>query len=433
MRPFWLHNPGSYVSAALLLLLACPGFPEERPGPGLPLDERAYLAGRVYASLAYFAHWQDVPGIDVQAAFKGYVGKAMASEDRFVFSRAMMEFLAVFRNGHTMFLNTALIKQGGSLPFEAQFIAGKWIVTASRVAGLNPGDVIERIDERPFEQFLVECRRFIATSTEQWARRALFAKLPPFTPYAHLFPERFVLRLVAGREVSVDRRAITDAPAAVTEGRWIEPGKVAYVRIPSFFRPEYEKRALELVRQYSSAAVLIVDVRGNSGGSTPSGLTSLLMDRPYRWWTESTPLTFPYFRFRASQGGWQYQPFDRPDFVWRSSEQPASKDAFKGKLALLADAGCFSACEDFTMPFKDNGRALIVGETTGGSTGQPYTLDLGDGMTVLVGAKREMFPDGSRFEGVGIKPDVEIAPTAEDIRQGKDVVLEAARKRLAGL
>ena len=70
--------------------------------------------------------------------------------------------------------------------------------------------------------------------------------------------------------------------------------------------------------------------------------------------------------------------------------------------------------------------------TTAGSTGQPYFMDLGNGMLVNIGAKRVMFPDGSRFEGVGVKPDVGIAPTTEDIRQGKDVVLEAARKRLSG-
>jgi carboxyl-terminal processing protease len=51
-------------------------------------------------------------------------------------------------------------------------------------------------------------------------------------------------------------------------------------------------------------------------------------------------------------------------------------------------------------------------------------------MLVFVGAKRESFPDGSRFEGVGIRPDVEIAPNLDDVRAGRDVVLETARRRL---
>jgi len=52
-------------------------------------------------------------------------------------------------------------------------------------------------------------------------------------------------------------------------------------------------------------------------------------------------------------------------------------------------------------------------------------------MLLLIGAKRAMFPDGTPFEGVAIKPDTEVAPTIQDLANGRDVVLEAARKTLA--
>jgi C-terminal processing protease CtpA/Prc len=41
-----------------------------------------------------------------------------------------------------------------------------------------------------------------------------------------------------------------------------------------------------------------------------------------------------------------------------------------------------------------------------------------------------MLPDGGRFEGVGIRPDVQVSPTVEDLRAGRDVELEVARARL---
>jgi carboxyl-terminal processing protease len=75
------------------------------------------------------------------------------------------------------------------------------------------------------------------------------------------------------------------------------------------------------------------------------------------------------------------------------------------------------------MPFKDNGRATLVGETTAGSSGQPHAVDLGDGFRAWIGAKRESFPDGRTFEGVGIAPDIEIRQTAADLRDGNDRVL----------
>jgi len=82
------------------------------------------------------------------------------------------------------------------------------------------------------------------------------------------------------------------------------------------------------------------------------------------------------------------------------------------------------------MPFKDNHRAIIVGETTSGSTGQPWVIELKDGMMALIGTKRAIFPDGTPFEGVGIKPDVESQPSIEDIAKGGDSVLEAGRRAL---
>jgi len=430
------RSPRLVGVAALVLALVPPpaGLAQDAGFAPITAAERVYRASRVYgAALTYFAHWADAPDAGtIEAAHRAYLEAALASEDRAAFSRASMRFLATFRNGHTLFLDRQLAMGAGALPFGAGFIGDRWVVTASRADGLRVGDVLETIDGRPFEDFFREVRPLIAASTERWARRALFGRFGPAAVYAHLFPERFALGLAGGRRVEVDRRATPGLEPGGTEGHWLEPGRLAYVRVPSFIDPQFEKRAVELVREYESAPALIVDVRANSGGSTPQELTRRLMDRPHRWWTESTPASLPYFRLRAAEGSWQYEPFGRPEFLWHSSTNPPEAGAYPGRLALLVDAGCLSACEDFVMPFKDNGRATLVGETTGGSTGQPYMLDLGDGMQAIVGAKREMFPDGSPFEGVGIRPDVEVTPTVEDLRAGRDAVLDAAKRLLTG-
>lgn len=397
----------------------------------LSLNDRIYIASRVYASLMYFAHGQDLKPADTDAAYKAYLEKVLTSDDRFAFSRATNEFLATLHNSHTTLWDMQVMRSGGKLPFLAERISARWIVTDSRVVSLQPGDGIETIDGQSFDQFYQDRRRFISASTEPWARRALFAELPDFVPNAYLFPERFELGLTDGRKIAVDRTAAKPKPDLTAEGRWLQPGKIAYIRIPSFFRPEFERRALELAREYRHAVLLIIDVRGNMGGSTPGDLTAFLMDRPYRWWSESTPLIMPYFRYRASQGQWEYQPFGSPDMVWPSIPQQPAKDHFEGKLVLLVDEACHSSCEDFTMPFKDNGRALLYGHTTAGSSGQPYVLDFGNGMMLLVGAKREILPNGLRFEGVGIQPDFEVARTVLDIRHSLDGALEAAINSLS--
>jgi carboxyl-terminal processing protease len=417
---------------ALIVLCGLQSLPAGTSGsPALPLTERVYLASRIYASLAYFAHWQNVPGMDIESAYQTYLSKVIANEDRTAFSRASMEFLAGFHNGHTIFIDRMLVQQGGSLPFIAQPLDGKWTIIESWIPGISPGDVIDTMDSRPFDEFLGASSHMISSSTESGSRRLLFARIPDLISFAHLFPEQFTVSLSSGRTVHVDRRALQPAAPLQTEGRWLEPGQLAYLRIPSIMGATFEKRAIELAAEFRKAPAMIVDVRNNAGGSSPTDLIAALMDRPYRWWSEAIPLVVPFFRFRASQGHEDYDLFNRSGIIWPPGYQQPPKEHFPGKLALLVDGGCVSSCEDFTMPFKDTHRAEIVGETTAGSSGQPYVLDLGHDMMILIGAKRESFPDGAQFEGIGIKPDVEIRPTIEDLRQGRDTVLEAARRRLA--
>lgn len=396
----------------------------------IALKDRVYIASQIYAGLANFAHFQGATGVDVDAAYRDYLDKVLASDSRKDFSLASMQFLASLHNGHTVFFDRQQTQETGPLPFVAKYIKGQWVVTESPSDELKAGDVIEKIDGRTFADFYSQVRPYISASSESAARNVLFSQVLDFAPFAPLFPEKFQLTVSGGREITIDRHALRKAAPRKTEGRWLEPGKLAYIRVPSFFNPENEKRALELVREFSQAPAMIVDVRGNFGGATPSDLIAQLMDRPHRWWSESTPVELPYFRYRATQGVWQYQPFKQPHLVWESGWEGAPKEHFSGKLVLLVDGGCYSACEDFTMPFKDNHRAIIVGETTSGSTGEPWVTEFNDGMLVLIGTKRAVFPDGTPFEGVGIKPDIECQPSIDDIGHGRDPVLEAGRRAL---
>ena len=71
-------------------------------------------------------------------------------------------------------------------------------------------------------------------------------------------------------------------------------------------------------------------------------------------------------------------------------------------------------------------QVTVVGDTTWGSSGQPLQLDFGGGMRARVSTRREYYPDGSEFEGVGIVPDVVVPRSAEALRTGKDPALAAA-------
>jgi carboxyl-terminal processing protease len=106
-------------------------------------------------------------------------------------------------------------------------------------------------------------------------------------------------------------------------------------------------------------------------------------------------------------------------------EQP-DPGAYAGKIVIVTDRRCASACEDFVAPFHENHRALIVGDTTYGSSGQPYYEQFDNGMWFRVQVQRVQWPDGSVFEGAGVPPDVRAVQTPADLASGRDSVLERA-------
>ena len=78
-------------------------------------------------------------------------------------------------------------------------------------------------------------------------------------------------------------------------------------------------------------------------------------------------------------------------------------------------------------------RARLVGTPTGGSTGQPLQIPLPGGGRARVCAKRDTFPDGTEFVGIGVIPDVEVRPTVADFAAGRDVVFERGLAELRSM
>jgi len=303
--------------------------------------------------------------------------------------------------------------------FYAYPIDGEWVVARSSLPALSIGEVITAIDNELLDSFYQRNRQYISGSDERWRRRAFFE-----APY--LFPPRFTVTLKDGRKIDVARQGAfqwpgSDAKANQTSRR---ADGVAILRIPAFNPAVFEDSAVEFLKTLGPVKALIIDVRGNHGGSTPGNLVDALMDRPYRWKAESTSANIAVLRAWGIVG-------KHPEYSWTSDVQKPSHPLYPGPLYILVDGGCFSACEDFLVPFKDNHRAVIIGERTGGSTGQPYSQRFGNGMGFSVSTKREYFPDGSPFEGIGVAPDIEVRTMAADLKSGNDPVMAKALELIA--
>lgn len=363
-----------------------------------------------------FAHWQDTPDLDFQYEFDRWLEESSDNTDRQQFSLSAIRFLAQFRNGHTAFNDAWLWRQHGApLGFDADRMEDGWVVTRSSLAEVEVGQFINAIDDEPIEAFIDRQRLYVSASTRHSQSALMFTR-------SFLFPQQLKLRLADGHDVAIDRSTQTRGQADQTPT--LIEGTVPVLRIPSFGDPAHEAKAVEFCATCAAAPSMVIDVRGNGGGSTPSGLLAALMNRPYRTWLEETPL----------RAGLQHARGERVSSLrWGPETFPALTTAYQGRLAVLADARTGSAAEDFIAPFKDNKRALIIGEPSAGSSGQPFSHHFENGMSLVVGSKREYFPNGQRFEGVGVSPDLVVRAEADDYRNGYDRVLEAAILITAGM
>jgi carboxyl-terminal processing protease len=129
-----------------------------------------------------------------------------------------------------------------------------------------------------------------------------------------------------------------------------------------------------------------------------------------------------------SRPGWEVN--------WYKNSQddinPDGNPFYSKPIVLLVGARTFSAAEDYAAAFKFMNRGKLIGQPTGGSTGQPISFDLPGGGTARICAKRDFYPDGKEFVGIGIIPDIPITPSIKDFENGNDTVRNKALQLLKG-
>lgn len=401
----------------------------------IALERRLLIVSETIRSVERaFIHWDDaaLDSDELDQMAETFFAKAAEAETRSDFRKVMWELFGRLRNAHSWYFDKLAPEPlNGSISFSTLEIEGEWVVNRDLADVLKPGDAVLSIEGKHPTEWCKELEPYIGIASDISQRVRMNYFLSYFIPGTTIEVEfedqhRSRKKVILPRLAHDDERFAVAKQSSETEGKWLREDQVAYIRIPGFGEPKYENRALELVQEYRGAHALIIDVRGNGGGSTPSRLTRQLMDRPYRWWTERSRHP-EWLKKRHGSGNIQFaENYEYAE--WRSDwQEPANEgERYNGRIMILADRFVGSAAEDFIMPFKDNGRATIVGERTWGSTGQPVFRHFGEDIHVGIGSIRAYMSNGEPFEGVGIAPDIEVGRTREQIYSKRDAVLDKA-------
>lgn len=234
----------------------------------------------------------------------------------------------------------------------------------------------------------------------------------------------------------------------------------AYLRISSFnttyFDDNYKKFTDEIDLTFNEISSnntesLILDLRNNRGGEDSYDLYVLryLMNKNFRMYGE---LTFrkDNYKFLPDGKHWDIPSsafkknnkgtYDATDVLWPKGQSTLGefepfKNRYKGDLIVLINAKTFSAASELAAKLHNSERAVFIGEETGGSyigsvAGFTPTLRLPNSKLManlsLMNIRQPFFD--SSWTDRGILPDIEIYPSIEDIRSGKDAILNRAKQ-----
>lgn len=400
--------------------------------PRLTQAQRVEGFARLWSMVKFnFANFDLVPELNWDDVLSEYLPKVMADQSNGAYSLLLQECIARLRDGHT-----SVSTSGGnglptaSPPLRIRSVGGKAIVTELaeteeiKASGINPGDEITHVDGRGVQELLEkDIYPYICASTDQGRNLKAYPRILRGPKESKVSLSIKTLE-GATRKVSLTRKArgLAMIPRQIRrsdfEYRDLE-NDLAYVALNTFGSKGVVQAFKEKFKTIRGKKGLIIDVRKNGGGSSSNG------DAIIRCLIEKA---IPHTLWKTPQHIAAFKAWGRPK-KWFEGEprmiEPKGDKPFLGPVVVLIGTGTNSAAEDFVVPLHASGRATIVGQKSRGSTGQPLLFSFLDGkISGRICTKRDTYPDGREFVGVGIIPDVEVNPTVDDIISGRDVVLE---------
>jgi C-terminal processing protease CtpA/Prc len=399
----------------------------------LPEDLRVAGLSRIWSEVKYnFANFDLVPDVDIDASYLEFLPRVRSAVKTSDYYLILMEFMALLRDGHTnVYPPAAAVDQIFARPaMDTRLIEGSVLVIrvddpSLREAGITTGMEVVSLDSvAAIEYGDAKIRQWQAASTRHDSDVRTFEH--NFLTGAAGSVVTLELEDTEGersthqvKRLSRKERADFRSPRPPFAMREL-PGNVLHIELNSFNEPTAFEEFLARFDEISKFDALILDVRNNGGGNSTWGwnILSMLTDEPFATSIWETRLYRPVYR-AWGQGEAVYGSSS-------GSRNAHGTNQYGGPVVVLTSPRTYSAAEDFTVVFDVMDRGKIVGQPTGGSTGQPLIIRLPGGGSARICSKRDRYPDGTEFVGVGIQPDVEVAPTIADTRAGRDRVLEKA-------
>lgn len=403
-------------------------------GNALGAAEKAYVLSRFCTEVKYnFAYYNKL-AFDFDSLCMASLPSLAATSSDDDFLKAMQALCARLDDGHTYIYaaNTPGKQDEWVRPFpmETKRIGGRVFVTRVYSSFLEAQGVCEKCEileidgEKVLDYGNRHVRPYLSSSTPQWADYAPFGsfeltkdKGTKVSRITFRSPGEKVFTVESSRNLSWDMQESRQAIRFRTLG-----GNIGLLSVSSFQDFDFSRTYFDkLWGGILETDALVIDIRDNWGGNSSHAdyLMSHFSNRPVRLGAWDSPM------YIAAHASWHYPP-ERYMQTPVPLRPASGKEIYLKPVVLLVNATTFSSAENFCVAFKGARRGKIIGTPTGGSTGNPISIDLGYGIGCCICTKHELDADGNEFVGVGIRPDIVVEEDADLFVQGRDNVVEKA-------
>ena len=384
----------------------------------------------VWGTIEKRYHDPNYNGVDWKAVGARYRPLALDAPDDAAFWDVLDRMTGELHDSHTRVESPRQVQlrrsdEAITLGFVFAPIAGKLAVTSvdpesdAWWAGLRPGMLVAAIGGEPapaaYAKLLAATR---SASTDRARHFNVIRKLmngPERSKVAFTFERADGSRF----DALLARRVV---PRRHREMHRVLPSGYGYLRFTQW-TIGLTMSAIAGIEQLKSTPGLVIDLRGNPGGSVYAVNTML-----EKFFTEPTQLG----RTTTRSGHPVSLLLGTVDIIKLERDVPGDPNAYRAPVVILVDGLSASGSELFAGTMQATGRAKVVGEPSCGCLlGFLGYARIPGGGELAYSEVGFVLPNGKHVEGEGVIPDRIVAHTLEDLRMSRDRALEEAQALLA--
>ncbi len=380
-----------------------------------------------------FVYFDKLSDLDWDKVYVETLPKVISTESTKDYYRVLMQLAPLLKDSHTNIYppeelaNAFYARPPMRTGKVGDHVLVLTVMSKSLRSTVHVGDEILEIDDQEVGQYVHDrVAPYVSSSTPQdrQVREYTYQLLHGDAK----LPVKLKVRGIDGKErIEVVRRSgYSDIERSPEFEFKLLPNNIAYLAL-DHFESDAGVRALQAAwPQILASQGVILDVRRNGGGNGDNGFEILTY-----FSRDPIPSAASFQRSETA--------LDRARgdiMIWSPvyggyTYRHAHKDVYTGPVMVLSGPQTFSAAEDFLVAFDTMKRGKIIGQRSAGSTGQPLSFKLPGGGSARICVKRDVYPDGREFVGIGVQADVEVNPTVVDIQTGHDPVLARAIAELS--